>query len=247
MSPTPEQWDPIPEFKGRARGPGPNELAVSCEYPDHDLRYRIEIQPEANGFRLAVQLDQQLPKALNGKAGFNLEFLPSSYFGKSILLNDEPGIIPRHPDGPMKMDSDGFAQPLPLSIGQRIVLAPEDPLLRVAISSDGGPLMLYDGRSKAQNGWFVVRTLIPAGKTKDVVVWVIQGWTRPPVVACNQVGYTSGRDKIAVFELDPLYKGKMVALSIRAIRFFQRSRAGDLRNRIRRPRECSVPNCAAGV
>lgn len=211
LSPTPEQWDPIPEFKGRTRGPDPNGLAVSCEYPDHDLRYRVEIQPEANGFRLAVQLDQPLPKALNGKAGFNLEFLPSSYFGKSFLLNDEPGIFPRHPDGPMKMDSDGFAQPLPLGIGQRIVLAPEDPLTRVAISSDGGPLMLYDGRNKAQNGWFVVRTLIPAGKTKDVVVWhvypnVIQGWTRPPVVAYNQVGYTPGRDKIVVLELDPLYK-----------------------------------------
>src|SRR5271157_4043225 len=62
LSPTPEQWDPIPEFKGRTRGPGPNGLAASCEYPGHDLRYRIEIQPEANGFRLAVQLDQQLPK-----------------------------------------------------------------------------------------------------------------------------------------------------------------------------------------
>ena len=220
LSPTPEQWDPIPEFKGRTRGPDPNGLAVSCEYPDHDLRYRVEIQPEANGFRLAVQLDQPLPKALNGKAGFNLEFLPSSYFGKSFLLNDEPGIFPRHPDGPMKMDSDGFAQPLPLGIGQRIVLAPEDPLTRVAISSDGGPLMLYDGRNKAQNGWFVVRTLIPAGKTKDVVVWhvhpnVVQGWTRPPVVAYNQVGYTPGRDKIAVLELDPLYKAPKSARVLR--------------------------------
>ena len=220
LSPTPEQWDPIPEFKGRTRGPDPNGLAVSCEYPDHDLRYRVEIQPEANGFRLAVQLDQPLPKALNGKAGFNLEFLPSSYFGKSFLLNDEPGIFPRHPDGPMKMDSDGFAQPLPLGIGQRIVLAPEDPLTRVAISSDGGPLMLYDGRNKAQNGWFVVRTLIPAGKTKDVVVWhvypnVIQGWTRPPVVAYNQVGYTPGRDKIVVLELDPLYKAPKSARVLR--------------------------------
>src|SRR5271165_5138345 len=32
LSPTPEQWDPIPEFKGRTRGPDPNGLAVSCEY-----------------------------------------------------------------------------------------------------------------------------------------------------------------------------------------------------------------------
>jgi endoglucanase len=220
LSPTPEQWDPIPQFKGRTRGPGKNELTASCEYPGRDLRYRIEVQPEANGFRIAVQLDQPLPTALNGKAGFNLEFLPSSYFGKSFLLDDQPGIFPRHPDGPMQKDADGVAQAVALASGQRMVLSPEDPLTRVAITSDGGQISLYDGRNKAQNGWFVVRTLIPAGKTKDVVVWhvhpnMIPGWTRPPVVAYNQVGYTPGRSKVAVLELDPLYNAPKTARVLR--------------------------------
>ena len=45
-----------------------------------------------------------------------------------------------------------------------------------------------DGRNRAQNGWFVLRTLIPSGKTQDAIVWhirpdVIPNWTRPPVVA----------------------------------------------------------------
>jgi endoglucanase len=220
LSPAPEQWDPIPEFKGRERGPAENELTASCEYAGRDLRYHIDVQPEANGFRVAVQLDQPLPSGLAGRAGFNLEFLPSSYFGKSFLLDDQPGIFPRHPDGPMQKDADGIAQPLPLATGQRMVLSPEDPLTRVAISSDNGPLMLYDGRNKAQNGWFVVRSLIPAGKTKDVVVWhihpnVIAGWTRPPVVAYNQVGYTPARSKVAVLELDPLYDAPKTARVLR--------------------------------
>lgn len=179
LSPTPEQWDPIPEFNGRKRGPAENELTASCEYADRDLRYHIDVQPEAHGFRVTVQLDQPLPSGLSGKTGFNLEFLPSSYFGKYFLLDDQPGIFARHPDGPMQKDADGIAQPLPLATGQRMVLSPEDPLTRVAISSDNGPLMLHDGRNKAQNGWFVVRSLIPAGKTKDVVVWHIH----PNVIA----------------------------------------------------------------
>ena len=220
LSPTPEQWDPIPEFKERKRGPAANELAAYCVYPGRDLSYHIDLQPEVNGFRVAVQLDQSLPAALAGKAGFNLEFLPTAYFGKTYLIDDQPGIFPRHPDGPMSKAADGSAQPEALAEGHRIVLSPEDPLTRVAIASDSGPLMLFDGRNKAQNGWFVVRTLIPSGKTKDVVIWhiratVIPGWTRPPVVAYNQVGYTPDRSKVAVLELDPLYDAPKTARVLR--------------------------------
>ena len=198
LSPTPAQWDPIPQFKERKRGPGANEVSAWCSYPDRGLSYHIDIQPEAHGFRVAVQFDQPLPAALAGKAGFNLEFLPTAYFGKSFILDDGAGVFPRHPDGPMEKEADGAVEPVALAVGRQIVLAPEDPLTRVSITSDTGLLMLYDGRNQAQNGWFVVRSLIPANKTGDVVVWhihpnLVQGWTRPPVVAYNQVGYTPER------------------------------------------------------
>jgi hypothetical protein len=88
------------------------------------------VQPEVDGFRISVHLDQPLPAALAGKAGFNLEFLPSAYFAKSFILDDASGIFPRHPNGPMQREADGSAQPLPLATGHRIVLAPEDPLTR---------------------------------------------------------------------------------------------------------------------
>ncbi len=101
-----------------------------------------------------------------------------------------------------------------------MVLSPEDPLTRVTISSDSGPLMLFDGRNKAQNGWFVVRTLIPSGATQNAVVWhihpyLVSGWTRPPVVAYNQVGYTPQRTKVAVIELDPLFDAPKTARVLR--------------------------------
>ena len=220
LSPTPAQWDPIPQFKERKRGPGANEVSASCTYPDRGLSYHIDIQPEADGFRVAVQLDQPLPAALAGKAGFNLEFLPAAYFGKSFILDDAAGVFPRHPDGPMEKEPDGSIEPVALATGRQIVLAPEDPLTRVSITSDTGSLMLYDGRNQAQNGWFVVRSLIPANKTGDVVVWhihpnLVRGWTRPPVVAYNQVGYTPERPKVAVLELDPLYDAPKTARVLR--------------------------------
>ena len=220
LSPTPEQWDPIPEFKERKRGPLPDEVSALCTYQDRGLSYRIDLRPEADGFRLAVQLDQPLPASLAGKAGLNLEFLPSLYFGKTYLADSGPGIFPRHDDGPMEKGSDGTAQPLPLATTRSIVLSPEDPATRVTITSDSGPIMLFDGRNKAQNGWFVVRTLIPAGATGDAIVWhirpnLIPGWIRPPVVGYNQVGYTPSREKIAVLELDPAFTAPETARVLR--------------------------------
>ena len=222
LSPTPAQWDPIPEFRERTRGPDPNSIAASCTYAKQNLSYHIELEPEPGGLRVTVQLDHPLPSDLVGKAGFNLEFLPTAYFGKSYMLDDATGIFPRHPDGPMSKQADGSIQPVPLATGHSIVLSPEDPLTRVSISSENEPLALFDGRNQAQNGWFVVRSLIPANRTKDVVVWhihlnAIPGWRRAPVVAYNQVGYTPDRTKLAVIELDPLYDPPQTARVLRLL------------------------------
>jgi len=216
LSATPAQWDPIPEFEARKRGTAQDEVAALCKYPDQGLAYRIDVRPETGGFRFAVQLDHPLPDALAGKAGLNLEFLPSLYFGKSYLADGTTGIFPRHSDGPMERTVDSKIEPVSLARGARFVLSPEDPSTRVAIRSESGPILLFDGRNQAQNGWFVARTLIPSGKTGDVVVWhikpnVIAGWTRRPVIGYNQVGYTPEREKIAVIELDPQFDAPKTA------------------------------------
>ena len=132
------------------------------------------------------------------------------------MFDSSSGIFPRSPDSPMQRESEGPAQPLPIASGNTAVLSPEDPLTRVTITSDSGPIMLFDARNQAQNGWFVLRTLIPSGRTENALVWhirpnVIPGWTRPPVVAYNQVGYTPERNKVAVIELDPLYDAPKTA------------------------------------
>jgi len=146
--------------------------------------------------------------------------LPSAYFGKGYLIDDKPGLFPRHPDGPMVRDADGTPEPKALATGHSIVFSPGDPTTRIAIRSENASLQLFDGRNVAQNGWFVVRSLIPANTTKDAIVWhiqakVIPGWMRPPVVGYNQAGYTPPRNKVAVMELDPLFDAPKTARVLR--------------------------------
>jgi endoglucanase len=204
---TPEQWAPVPAFISRTLGSEPNEVVVRSAYKAQDLAYSVKVTAEGDGFRIAVDLDQALPASLAGKVGFNLDFLPSAYFGKTYLMDTAPGLFPRHPTGPM--DKDGSGDPLPMaSGGKSITLAPEDPLTRVTITSDKAPLAIYDARNRAQNGWFVVRSLVPAGARENAIVWhvrpnVEKNWVRPPVVSFNQAGYTPDRRKVAMIELDP--------------------------------------------
>ena len=85
--------------------------------------------------------------------------------------------------------------------------------------------MLFDGRNLAQNGWFVVRSLIPSGKTGNVLQWYVKpnaipDWKRSPVIAFNQAGYHPAQEKVAVIELDkndtPLKKHRFTGLPLKA-------------------------------
>jgi hypothetical protein len=220
LNPTPEQWDPIPTLVGREKGKVPNQVVVKSGYPAHKMAYKLVVTAEGDGgFRISVDLDKPVPKDLIGKAGFNLDFVPTSYFGKSFLMGEAPGLFPRIPLGPMAKDGSG--DPLPLAEGAKtLTLSPEDALTRVTIASDTAPLMLFDARNRAQNGWFVVRALIPAGKTKGALVWhvkpnLVKGWTRTPVVSFNQAGYTPERTKVAVIEMDAKFTPPAEASLIR--------------------------------
>lgn len=218
LNPTPEQWDPVPTFINRARGSRPNQLVVTSSYPAIGLNYHVEVTAEGDGFRISVNFDKPLPANLADKAGFNLDFLPTAYFGKTYLMDSAPGLFPRNPGGPMARDGSG--DPLPLATGHSVTLSPEDPLTRVTITADGAPLSLYDARNRAQNGWFVVRSPIAAGTTSNAIVWhvrpnIIANWVRQPVISYNQAGYTPDRRKVAVIELDPNFKRPQQASLVR--------------------------------
>ena len=96
----------------------------------------------------------------------------------------------------------------PYAVGKSFTSRPDDPYSRLTIKSlNGADLKLYDGRMNHTNGWFVLRSDIPAGATKGAVQWyiepnVVPGWTYPPVVQTSQVGYLPNQDKVAIIETD---------------------------------------------
>ena len=94
----------------------------------------------------------------------------------------------------------------PMSTGHQIVMAPEDEALRVSVRSET-EIGIYDGRHLAQNGTFVLRSLLPGGKTGTVVEWFLEpsvskDWIRPANIGFSQVGYSPAQKKVAVVELD---------------------------------------------
>lgn len=210
---TPEQWDAIPETIDRTVNPDKNAIEVRLAYPEYDFEYTVKAQSDGMDMIISVHLEKPVPEKLKSRAGFNLEFLPSAYFDKTYLMDNKGGVFPLYPTGPMSYNSEGKTEPEPLAIGKVLSLAPEDPKRHIIIQSDAQDLMLFDGRNKAQNGWYVVRSILPADRTGKVLEWriktnVIDNWIRPPVIAHSQVGYHPSQKKIAVIELDKNYKSK---------------------------------------
>lgn len=222
---TPEQWDLVPEIINRVVSKEDQSISTLLRYKDFDFDSEIKVTKDKKGFRISVILDKPLPEALQGRAGFNFEFLPSAYWESIYLADGKPGIFPRYPSGQTQVrpkeekiqqifdhstfDDRGrgeFLEPLPFATAKRFILAPDNDALRITIHSESD-IMLFDGRMLAQNGWYVFRSMLPPGKTGKVLEWYvepnsIEGWIREPNIGFSQVGYTPAQKKIAVIELD---------------------------------------------
>lgn len=207
LKPTPEQWDPFPNLIERRINKNDNSIEVLLNYPDYEFEFTIKATAKEGGIFLSVNLEKPIPKELEGHAGLNLEFLPSAYFKKAYIMDGKVGTFPLYPTGPMKVTKSGSVEPKSIAKGKKLILAPEDPERRITIKSKNNELLLYDGRNKAQNGWYVLRSLIPAQKSGKVIEWFLEAntipdWTRAPVIGHSQLGYHPGQKKIAVIELD---------------------------------------------
>ena len=226
LSNTPEQWDLVPAIPTRTVDSVSKTIESVLRYEDYDFDSRVVVTAKGKGVEISVYLDKPVPEALEGSAGFNLEFLPSQYWGKTYLMDGRHNRFPRYvvgntitrPDsekpkqfkGYVTSDNRGtgrFIDPLPLETGRTFLLAPDEPERLVKITSHDADLMLFDGRVLAQNGWFVVRSLLPAGKTGKVLTWTVEpnaikGWIREPNIGFSQVGYIPSQQKVSVIELD---------------------------------------------
>ncbi|MHA6249804.1 cellulase N-terminal Ig-like domain-containing protein [Pontibacter sp. CAU 1760] len=233
LSNTPEQWDLVPDILNRRVDRAAKTIEATLRYKEYNFDSRVVVTAKGKGVEIAVYLDKPVPKELEGSAGFNLEFLPSKYWAKNYLMDGRPGLFPRYvvgntvtrPNsqkpkqfkGYVTSDDRGtgkFIDPLPLETGRTFLLAPDAPERMVKITSPDADLMLFDGRMLAQNGWYVVRSLLPTGRTGKVLTWTVEpnaikGWVREPNIGFSQVGYLPSQQKVSVIELDK--KDKPVA------------------------------------
>ena len=227
LSPTPEQWDQIPKLVDRKVDPKTNTIEVTLRYEAFDFDSRVVVTPDGAGFKIAVVLDKPVPAELEGRAGLNLEFVPSRYWEHIVPDRRQAGIFPRYPAGPTTSlppekkirQFEGFStfdlhghkdyiEALPLATGKTL----HDGARRSRSASStiralSGDLQLLDGRNLAQNGWFIVRTLLATKATGKVAEWYVEphtipNWTRTPVIGFSQVGYHPSQPKRAVIELD---------------------------------------------
>ena len=223
---TPEQWDLVPKTISRKVDRDKGSIEVVMRYDDYDFDSKVVVTAKGKTVEIAVWLDKPVPEKLAGEAGFNIEFLPSQYWLKTYLVDGRLGRMPRYAtsqtitrpnsEKPRQFKgfktyddrgTDRFIDPLPIETGHQITLATDQPERMISISSADAELQLYDGRILAQNGWFVLRSVLPANQTGKVLSWIVEphaipGWIREPNIGFSQVGYTPDQPKVAVIELD---------------------------------------------
>lgn len=236
---TPEQWDLVPKMTYRKVNRDQGSIEVGLRYEVYDFDSRLVVTAKGKAVEIAVWLDKPVPEKLVGHAGFNLEFLPSKYWLKTFMMDGRLNRFPRYassqtitrPNSEKPKQFKGFktyddrgtdryVDPLPLETGHSITMAMDDPEHLISVRCEDAELKLYDGRMLAQNGWFVLRSLLPAGKTGKVVTWTvephaIEGWLRKPNIGFSQVGYIPEQPKVSVIELDKQDTPKATAALMR--------------------------------
>ncbi len=203
----PEQWDAFPDVGERIVDSDPDCVRVSLRFEDVHLAYTVRVEPEGRSLIVTVDLDHPRSPSAIGEIGFNLELYPGTYKGSAYHLGDRGGRFPEQWNGPVYRGSAGRLAPRPLARGTKLVAASDRPLRALTIESLSGELTLLDGRSAAQNNWFVVREVVPPDAEERAVVWritphAVPTWRRPPVLCVSQVGYHPDQVKRAVIELD---------------------------------------------
>ena len=250
LNKTPEQWDLVPTMTNRKVDRNKGSIEVALRYtatalggPSAGFQVnfdsRVEVTAKGKAVEIAVWLDKPVPEKLVGEAGFNLEFLPSQYWLKTFMMDGRLNRFPRYAtsqtitrpnsEKPRQFKgfktyddrgTDRFVDPCPLETGHSITMALDAPERMIRISCDNAELELYDGRMLAQNGWFVLRSVLPKGKTGKVVTWTVEphaipGWIREPNIGFSQIGYTPEQPKVAVIELDKTDKPQATATLMR--------------------------------
>ena len=207
LEPAPGQWQPVPKVGERHIDREKQEISVHMSYPDPskdrqgfnpiiypelEMSYELKVIPQGKSFKIIVDLDKPLPEEWVGKVGMNIEFFPGILFGKSFYMDDDFGIFNRQANGPGYYTDEEEFRLKPMARGNKLVIAPGTPKQSISIENLGeNSLKLLDGRAIHSNGWFIVRSLVPAEKTKNAIEWLVtpntlKDFLYSPVVQVSQ-------------------------------------------------------------
>lgn len=89
----------MPAIPDRTVDRATNTIEATLRYADYDFDSRVVVTAKGKGVEISVYLDKPVPDALEGSAGFNLEFLPSQYWGKTYLMDGRINRFPRYAVG----------------------------------------------------------------------------------------------------------------------------------------------------
>ncbi len=226
LEPAAGQWSAFPKMEKKNIDKEKGIITVALSYPDTNkernrfdpandssvsFSYSIRTIASEYSIKIVVDLERPLPEAYVGKVGLNLDFFPAHYFGEHYIMDTTSGMFPRIMQGEVKKDEKGILKPVLLASGKQLVIAPGTEEKQIKIENSRGDLFLIDGRTIHNNGWFVLRSLVPAGLTKNAIVWtitpkIIKDWRYQPAVHVSQIGYHPKQTKFAVIELDKLTK-----------------------------------------
>jgi hypothetical protein len=224
IDPAPGQWSPIPKMGKKYVDKANGIIKVELWYPDSsrdkkgfnpidypDLKFKYSVRTQAVGqsIKVIVDLEKPLPANWADKVGFNLELFPGAYYGEHYLMDNNPGLFPRQAGSRIDVDNNNNLVINPLIVGKKLIISPDNEEKEIKFESYKSNLELIDESGLYNNGWFVLRSTIPAGAVKNAVEWLITptvntDWRYKPVIQISQIGYHPRQVKFAVIELDKL-------------------------------------------
>ena len=128
FEPTPGQWQPVPKLLNRTVNTEQGRIITRLRFPDEarhlrgfnpsvypDCRfdYTVTVQSENTSVRIIVDTDMPLPTEWAERLCFNLELFPGLLFGRPWILDNQQGIFPRQPSGPVEQRSSVSRNHLP--------------------------------------------------------------------------------------------------------------------------------------
>jgi len=194
---TPKHWNSPPKQKRRI---DQNKKMISLPFKREDpgLNYQINIYPDENqNIKIDFVFDHKIDTNKIEKINFHIDFYPEVLKGKSFIAGNQSGFFP------------WFFQKSELitDAGNKIILAPEDPQVKIEIETEDGRIQLIDDREESARFWFKVGIdfdLSPDKKKYSLILKPhrIKNFVRTPIILYNRLGYHPDAEKRIFVELD---------------------------------------------